>query len=335
MRLTTKKFAIDLGNNKTLLADEQKVLASHPSFVAVDRQLGKPVAVGSEAYRIFEKHPDRMKTVQPLRWGVIADYESARWMIGELVKQHCALPWWQSFDHIVAGVPSAATEVEKRALRDALAQFPARRTHILFEPLAAAMGMGLNIHSSDAKLVVDIGGGITEIAVISLSGLVVLRSTKVAGDAMTAAIQDYVRQAHHVTIGWRTAESVKMEIGTVHPHAPNAQAMAKGKCLREGLPVVIRLSSHELAEVLDRAVQSIEDCLRQVLEVCPPELSADLYQGGIYLTGGGSLLNGIPERIARRIGIPVHVDPHPLVSVGLGIGKALRAPKALGPVLVA
>jgi rod shape-determining protein MreB len=334
MLLTSKKFGIDLGNNNTLLANEQQLLTAQPSFIAFEKSSGRPVAVGADAYEIFEKHPDRLKTVKPLHWGVIADYDSAHSMIRELVKRHCPTSWWQSFDHVVSGVPYDTTEVERRALRQALEQFRARKTHLFFEPLAAATGMGLDIRTPEGKMLVDIGGGITEMVVISLSGIAVFQSTKVAGDAMTEAIQDHFRRVHNLAVGWRTAEQIKIRAGSVSVPPRHEQVSVKGKDLMVGIPVTRVISVAELAAILDKPFRQIEDGIMQTLEVCPPELAADIYQSGIYVTGGSSLLRGVQTRLQNKLGLPVHLDAHPLTSVGEGVTRALREPARFRSVLV-
>lgn len=333
MRLSSKKFALDLGNSNTVLANEQQLLASQPSFIAFEEGSGRPVAVGADAYDIFEKHPDRLKTVKPLRWGVIADYDSAHSMMGELVKRHCPTSWWEVFDHVVSGVPYDTTEVERRALRQALEQFRARKTHLFFEPLAAATGMGLDIRTPEGKLVVDIGGGITEMVVISLSGIAVFHSTKVAGDTMTEALQDHFRRAHNLSVGWRTAEQIKIQAGSVVVPARHEHVQVRGKDLMEGIPVTRTLAWGELAAVLDAPFRQIEDGILQTLEVCPPELAADIYQSGIYVTGGSALLRGVQARLQNKLGLPVHIDPHALTSVSEGVARALREPARFRTVL--
>lgn len=333
MPFATKKFAIDLGNNNTLLADERQLLATQPSFIAFEESSGRPVAVGVDAYEIFEKHPDRLKTVKPLRWGVIADYDAAHAMIRELVKRHCPTAWWESFEHVVSGVPYDTTEVERRALRQALEQFRARKTNLFFEPLAAATGMGLDIRTPEGKLLVDIGGGITEMVVISLSGIAVFHSTKVAGDALTESLQDHFRRAHNLAVGWRTAEQIKIQAGSVVAPAQLEWVNVKGKDLMKGIPVTRTISVGELAEVLDKPFQHIEAGILHTLEVCPPELAADIYKSGVYVTGGSALLRGMQTRLQNKLNLRVQIDAHPLTSVSKGVTRALREPARFRPVL--
>ncbi len=208
-----KSFAIDLGNNNTLVTNDRQILLSQPSYIVFDEANHSVKAVGDEAYDIFEKNHDQLKPIKPLRWGVIADYNSASKMISSMVGEVCKKNWISSFDHIISGVPFSTTEVERRALRDALDQFNSKKTQLLFEPLAAAIGMGLNIREPDGKMVIDIGGGITEIVVISLSGIAVFQSVKTAGDSFTDAIKDYFRRQYNFDMGWKTAEKLKIQVG--------------------------------------------------------------------------------------------------------------------------
>ena len=334
--LRSKSFAIDLGNSNTLLTDNQHILLSQPSYIVFDELKRTVKAVGAEAYNIFEKNHDRLKPVKPLRWGVIADYNSAAVLIKQLVNRiYKNKNWLGGFNHIVSGVPLSTTEVERRALRDALDQFSARKTHLLFEPLAAAIGMGLNIREPAGKMIIDIGGGITEIVVISLSGVAVFRSIKVAGDSFTEEIQDHFRRNYNLALGWRTAEQVKINIGSAYSElseAPQAM-MVKGKDIIEGIPVTRLVDHYEVVSILDKCVRTIEQSIIQTLEICPPELAADIYENGIHLTGGGSMLRGLAERLSHTIQLPIHIDKTPLLSVSKGISKALAEPKKFQAVL--
>ncbi len=333
--IKNKSFAIDLGNNNTLLTDEQQILLAQPSFIVFDENKQAVTAVGDEAYQIFEKNHEQLKPVKPLRWGVIADYESASQMINQLVGRVYKKNWFTSFDHIVSGVPYCTTEVERRALRDALDQFNSKKTHLVFEPLAAAVGMGLNIREPEGKMVIDIGGGITEIVIISLSGVATFQSIKTAGDSFTEEIQDYFRRNHNLAIGWKTAEQVKIQVGAALPGLKNAPApmQVKGKDIMEGIPVTRQINHEEVAFVLDKSIKTIEQSIIQTLEVCPPELAADIYQNGIHLTGGSALLRGLNERLQKNIQLPVHLDEQPLLSVSKGISQTLRDPKKYQSIL--
>jgi len=333
--IQNKSFAIDLGNNNTLLTDDKQILYSQPSYIVFDQEKNSVKAIGEEAYNIFEKNHDQLKPVKPLHWGVISDYESATTMINRMVRQVYKKNLFSSFNHIISGVPYATTEVERRALRDALDQFNSRKTHLLFEPLAAAMGMGLNIREPEGKMVIDIGGGITEIVIISLSGIAVFQSIKVAGDSFTEEIQDHFRRNHNLTIGWKTAEQVKVQVGaaTASLKNPPSPMLVKGKDIMEGLPVTRKVNHEEIARVLNKSIETIEQSIIQTLEICPPELAADIYQNGIHLTGGGALIRGMKERLQNTIHLPVHLDDQPLLSVSKGISQALGDPKKFQTVL--
>jgi len=270
-----------------------------------------------------------------MRWGVISDYDSASRMIHGMVRQVYKRNWLAGFDRIISGVPFSTTEVERRALRDSLEQFNARKTHLLFEPLAAAIGMGLNIREPEGKMIIDIGGGITEIVVISLSGVAVFQSLKIAGDTFTEEIQDHFRRSHNLAIGWKTAEQIKFNAGAAIPALKEIPEpmLVKGKNILNGIPVVHMTDHYEIARVLDKSLQSIEQAIVQTLEVCPPELAADVYMNGIYLTGGSALLRGLADRLQHKIQLPVHLDQEPLLSVSKGISQALRDPKKFEAVL--
>jgi rod shape-determining protein MreB and related proteins len=333
--LTSKSFAIDLGNNNTLLTSGEGVLLAQPSYIAFETETHKVKAVGDAAYSMYEKHHAELSPVKPLRGGVIADYDSAAAMIKEMVNGVYPKQWFNSFGQIISGVPYATTEVERRALRDAMDQFNARRTNLIFEPLAAAAGMGLNIQSPEGKMIVDIGGGITEMVVISLSGIAVFHSTKVAGDSFTEEIQDAFRRNYNMAIGFKTAEQVKIQAGLVWNKLKEKpiSMQVRGKDIMEGIPVVRTVSSCEIAEILNKPFQSIEEGIIHALEVCPPELAADIYQNGIHITGGGALLLGVRERLEHALRLPIHIDSEPLLAVSKGIAQALREPKKFWPVL--
>jgi rod shape-determining protein MreB len=275
--------------------------------------------------------------VRPLKDGVIADFDSARTMLREMVNRvygHGRL--FSGFNRIISGVPYSTTEVERRALRDALDQFQPRQRNLIFEPLAGALGMGLNIREPNGKMVIDMGGGITEIVIISLSGIAEFESLKVAGDTFDMNIQDHFRRYYNMSIGHKTAELVKMNVGAV-THLLDEEPQpyqVKGKDLPSGLPVTRTITSSEIALVLDKSISAIESAIIRTLEKCPPELAADIYQNGIYLTGGSSLLRGIKTRFEKTIGLPIHLDKDPLSSVSRGINCALNEPRQYAGVLI-
>lgn len=333
----SKSFAIDLGNNNTLLTDNENILLSQATCIVFDKQNNSVKAIGDEAYSIFEKSHHDLKTVKPLRGGVIADYDSATTMIHEMVaKVFSKMTRFKGFDTIISGVPFSTTEVERRALRNSLEQFRSRRSNLIFEPLAAAMGMGLDIREPEGKMIVDIGGGITEIVVISLSGIAVFQSTKTAGDTFSEEIRDYFRRSYGMAIGLKTAEQIKIGVGSVVDQLtdPPPTMLVRGKDIQEGIPISRKIDFSEVSVILNKSIISIEECIIQALEVCPPELAADIYSKGIFITGGGALLRGIKQRLERKIGLPVHVDAHPLLSVSKGISKTLHSPAKFKSILI-
>lgn len=335
--LRNKSFGIDLGNNNTLVSDNEKVLIAQPSYIVMDSNKDKVMAVGAEAYDMFEKTHRNLKPVRPLKGGVIADHTSAVKMLHELMQQaYGSKSIWEGYNNIISGVPYNTTNVEKRALRSALEQFNAKSTHLLFEPLAAAIGMGLNIEEPDGKMIIDIGGGITEIVVISLSGIASFQSLKVAGDTLDEDIQQYFRRKYNMAIGLRTAEQVKIQVGAVSSqleHEPESMAV-KGKDLMRGIPVTRQTNYQEIAEVIDKSFSAIELGIIQTLEKCAPELAGDIYGNGIYVTGGSALLRGLKQRLEKKTGLTVHIDSTALTSVSKGLAKAVADPSKFRPVLI-
>lgn len=325
--LRRTSFAIDLGNNNTLLTDKEQILLTQPSYIVFNKQNHSVKAVGEEAYAIFEKNHSDLQPVKPLKCGVIADHDSALAMIKAMVRKISTQSGFRNgFDEIISGVPYSTTEVERRALRDTLDQFNSRKRFLVVEPLAAAVGMGLNIQEPEGKMIIDIGGGITEIVVISLSGVAVFQSIKTAGDTFTENIQDHLRKRYNLQVGWKTAERVKVEVGAVMNELAEAPSpvMVKGKDIREGLPVSKLITHCDVVQMLEQSFRTIEDHIRQALEICPPELAADIYGNGIFVTGGGAMLRGLQQRLEQSIQIPVHLDQQPLLSVGKGISAMLR-----------
>lgn len=335
--LRNKSFAIDLGNNNTLLTDHERVLSSQPSYIAFDSATHSVKAVGDAAYNMIEKNHAELQPVKPMKGGVIADFESASAMVKQMVLGlYPRRNYFSGFDRIVSGVPFSTTEVERRALRDMLDQFGASRTYLLFEPIAAALGMGLNIREPEGKMIVDIGGGITEIVIISLSGVAVFKSVKIAGDTFDRDIQDYVRKHYNLIIGTKTAEQIKLQIGSVlESDEPEMLTVrVKGKDVKEGIPVSREVTSREITQALRISFESIERCIMQALETCPPELAADIYLNGIYVTGGGALLRGVKARLEKTLMIPVHIDEEPLLSVSKGASIVLRDSKKFKNILM-
>ncbi len=332
----SKNLAIDFGNNNTLLTDQSSILLSQPSFMVINEVNNKIEAVGDKAYAMMEKTHSHLKPIKPLKGGVISDGESAKTLLKELVDSvDKPSLLGRKYNYLLSGIPYDTTQVEKRALRDALDQFSAKNTFLVHEPLAAALGMNLNIQEPEGKLIVDIGGGITEVVVISLSGIAAFRSLRIAGDALDEEIQDYFRREYNMSIGLKTAEAVKKKIGCVFsPVATNETVMVKGKDLMEGIPVSRPISQQELTKVLERPFKQIEECILQSLEVCPPELSSDIYQSGIFVTGGNAQLKGVKERFYKIFKLQVNIDPQSLLSVSKGIGQILSSPTKYKSILL-
>lgn len=332
-----KSFAIDLGNTNTLVRDVNKLLVDQPSYIVLDSDRSKVKAVGTQAYRMFEKSHAEFRPIKPLQGGVIADLDSATKMLKELMRlAYGERSLLSGYGDIISGVPYSTTHVERRALLNTLETLHARHTYLLFEPLAAALGMGLNIQEPDGKMVIDIGGGITEIVVISLSGIASFQSIKVAGDSMDDSIRHHFRKKHNMAIGIKTAERVKIDAGAVlqELECPPAPVAVKGKELLRGLPVTRMVDHAEIASVLEKSISAIELGIIQTLETCPPELASDIYVNGIYVTGGNAQLRGLRERLEHRLKLPVNIDDDPLLSVSKGVAAVLRDPVKYKSVLL-
>jgi len=332
-----KSFAIDLGNTNTIVRDVDKLLVDQPSYIVLDSSRSAVKAVGTQAYRMFEKSHQEYRPIKPMQCGVIADYDSATKMLQALM--HLAYgekSVLNGYGDIISGVPYSTTQVERRALLNALETLRARSTSLLYEPLAAALGIGLNIQEPDGKMVIDIGGGITEIVVISLSGIAGFQSLKVAGDSMDETIRHYFRKQYNMGIGIKTAEQVKIGVGAVLTELENPPApmSVRGKELLRGLPITCTVDYREIATVLEKSITAIELGIIQTLETCPPELAADIYSNGIHVTGGNALLHGLQQRLERKLKLPVHIDDKPLESVSKGVAAVLREPKKYKGVLM-
>jgi rod shape-determining protein MreB len=332
-----KSVALDLGNNNTVVSNRESVLFSQPSYIVFDVTNQRVKAVGDRAYSMFEKNHEELRPVKPLKGGVIADYDSARKMIHEMVEQACGAHGFMSgYDCIISGIPFNTTEVERRALRDVIDQFSARKTYMVYEPVAAAMGIGLNIREPNGKMLIDIGGGITEIVVISLSGIAAFQSLKIAGDSFDEEIQDHFRRDYNMAIGLKTAEQIKIKVGAVMANPPEIPQplLVKGKDMVEGIPVTRLIKHSEIAFVLEKSITSIEHSVVQTLETCPPELASDIYGNGIHMTGGSSMLRGLRERFEAKLRLPVHIDPQPLLSVSRGMAATLGETKRYQSILM-
>ena len=318
-----KDIGIDLGTASVLVYIKGKgVVLNEPSVVAIDKNTGRLLKVGAEAQAMLGRTPGNIVAIRPLREGVISDYDMTERMLKEFIRKvtggfHLFPP------RIMVCVPSGITEVEERAVIDAGIQAGARRAYLIEEPVAAAIGAGIDITKPDGHMVVDIGGGTADIAVISLGGVVESASIKVAGDQFNEAVVKYMRRKHNILIGERTAEQMKMEIGCVYPKEEEATIEIKGRCLMTGLPKTITVNSTEMMEAFEEPVERILEAVHNVLERTPPELVADISNNGIVMTGGGSLVDGFDKLITARTGIHTVVAEDAISCVAEGTGKSL------------
>lgn len=316
-------IAIDLGTANTLVWMKGKgIVLNEPSIVAFDRNTKKIVAIGNEAREMLGRTHRDIRTIRPMRDGVIADFEIAEGMLREFIKKiHSS---WMPSKRIVICVPSGVTEVEKRAVRDSAEHAGAKEVHLIAEPMAAAIGIGLDVEAPVGNMVVDIGGGTTEIAVIALSGIVNEESIRIAGDEMNSAIIQFFKKNHNILIGERTAEAIKCEVGSVMPMKEEVTIQVKGRDLVNGIPKTTEASSVEIREALSECVQAIVNGVKMTLERTPPELASDILDRGIMLSGGGALLKGLDERLRLETNLPVHVAEDPLTAVARGTGKVME-----------
>ncbi len=324
-------IGIDLGTATVLVYIKGKgIVLSEPSVVAIDKNTNKLLAVGEEARRMLGRTPGNIVAIRPLREGVISDYDITERMLKYFINKVCGNKMFKVFKpRIMVCVPSGVTEVEKRAVIDAANQAGARKTYLIEEPIAAAIGAGIDIAKACGSMVVDIGGGTTDIAVISLGGTVVSTSIKVAGDKFDEAIVRYLRKKHNIMIGERTAEELKINIGTAYPRIQEVTMDIRGRNLISGLPKTITVSSGEMLEALEETISSIVEAVYSVLERTPPELAADISDRGIVMTGGGSLIFGLDKLIQEKTGINVLIADEAVSCVALGTGKALDNIEAL------
>lgn len=325
--LFTKEIAIDLGTANTLIIYNDKIVVDEPSIVALERQTGKILAFGKKAMMMHGRVHENIIVVRPLRGGVIADFKCAEHLIRSLIKM--AVPKKMFITpalRMVIGIPSGITAVEERAVRNSAEQVGAKEVYLIHEPMAAAIGSGIDVFEPVGNMIVDIGGGTTEIAVISLGGIVCNKSILTAGDEFNSVIVDYIRRTHSIVIGIRTAERLKIEVGSATPEleVPPPDYAVRGKDIISGIPKEIMVNYAEIAFALDKSIAKIEAAVLNALEMTPPELSADIYRTGIYMAGGGSLLRGLHKRIAHKTGLKVHVADDPLRAVVRGTGIALK-----------
>ena len=319
-----RDLAIDLGTANTLIyARGLGIVLDEPSVVAINVNDGRPVAVGVEAKRMMGRTPNHIKAIRPLKDGVIADFEVCEKMLRYFIQKVHASKW--SKPRMVICVPSGITGVEQRAVQDAAEYAGARKpVHILEEPMAAAIGSDLPVHEPSGNMIVDIGGGTTEVAVISLGGIVTAQSVRVAGDELDDAILQYGKKEYSLAIGDRTAEEIKIQMGSAWPMEEELTADIRGRDLVSGLPRTIQLTTEHVREALAEPVGAIIDAVKTTLDKTPPELAADIMEDGIMLAGGGALLGGLQKRLAHETGMPIRVAEEPLYSVVIGSGRALE-----------
>jgi rod shape-determining protein MreB len=323
----TQEIAIDLGTANTLIIHNDKVVVDEPSIVAVDRTSGRVIAIGRQAQQMHGKTHENIKTVRPLRDGVIADFQAAEEMIKGMIRM--INPGRRLFTpnlRMVICIPSGITEVEKRAVRDSAEHAGAKEVYLIHEPMAAAIGIGIDVEEPMGNMIIDIGGGTSEIAVIALGGIVCDKNIRVAGDEFTQDIEEYMRRQHNILVGERTAEQIKIEVGAAMTELddPPADYAVRGRDLMTGIPKEITVTYSEIAQALDKSISKIEEAILAALESTPPELSADIYKTGIYMAGGGALLRGLDKRISIKTKLPVHVAEDPLRAVARGTGIALK-----------
>ena len=324
----TREIAFDLGTANTLIIMNDKVVVDEPSIVAKDIQTGAIVAIGKTAQQMHGKTHKLIETIRPLKDGVIADFESAEQMIRGMIKMiHTGNRLITPSLRMVICIPSGITEVEKRAVRDSAEHAGAKEVFLIHEPMAAAIGIGIDVEEPMGNMIIDIGGGTSEIAVIALGGIVCDKSIRVAGDDFTTDIEEYMRRQHNILVGERTAEQIKIEVGSaltdLGDKAPPLFAV-RGRDLMTGIPKEISITYSEVAHALDKSISKIEEAILTALEMTPPELSADIYKTGIYLAGGGSMLRGLDIRISEKTKLPIHIAEDPLRAVARGTSIALK-----------
>lgn len=323
----TQELAIDLGTANTVIISDGEIAVNEPSVVALDKHTEKMIAVGETAKLMYEKTNDKIRVIRPMRDGVIADFNACEQMMRGLIKKvHSGKRLFSPSLRMVIGVPSGSTEVELRAVRDSAEHAGGRDVFLLYEPMAAAIGIGIDVNAPEGNMIVDIGGGTTEIAVISLGGIVSNNSIKMAGDDFTNDIKQYMSKQHNVKVSERMAERIKINVGAALTDLPNPPEdyVVHGPNNITTMPMEVPVCYQEIAHCLEISISKIEQAIIEALANTPPELYADIVHNGIYLTGGGALLRGLDKRLSDKINIPFHVADEPLLCVAKGTGNALK-----------
>ncbi len=332
---SSNDIGIDLGTATSLAYVKGKgIVLCEPSVVAVEKGTNKVLAVGQEAKRMLGRTPGNIVAIRPMKDGVIADFEITESMLRYFIRKAHSPKKFFIRPRVLIAIPSGITEVEKRAVKDSALHAGAREVYMIEEPVAAAIGVGLPIEEPFGNMIIDIGGGTTEIAVISLAGIVFARSIRIGGDELDEAIMEYLKKTYNLMVGERTAEEIKIKIGSAYPLEEELNMEVRGRDIVAGLPKMITVSSEEIRECLAEPISQIVESVRITLERTPPELSADLIERGIVMAGGGSLIRGIDKLIAEETGIPVHLSEDPLTAVAMGTGKVLNEMKYLKKVTV-
>ncbi|MCL6478525.1 MAG: rod shape-determining protein [Peptococcaceae bacterium] len=333
--LFSRDMGIDLGTANSLVYLKAKgIVLREPSVVAIQKDTGQVLAVGDEAKQMIGRTPGNIIAIRPMKDGVIADFDVTQSMIKYFIRKALRGKTFMVHPRVVVSVPSGVTAVEERAVKEAAIQAGAREAYLIEEPMAAAIGAGLPVHEPTGNMVVDIGGGTTEVAVISLGGIVTSRSIRIAGDEMDEAIAQHVKKTYSLMIGERTSEEVKIEIGTAYPPDRSEIMDIRGRDLVTGLPKTVQISSEEVFKALSEPVTAILDAIRATLEITPPELAADIMDRGIVMAGGGSLLRGLDRLVSENTGMPVHLADEPLLAVAYGTGRVLENIDMLKRVLI-
>ena len=323
----TQELAIDLGTANTLIIYNGKVVVDEPSIVALDAHTGKVMAIGDQARQMQGRENPNIKTIRPLKAGVIADFNATELMLRGMIKKvRTTSSMFSPSLRMVICIPSGSTNVEIRAVRDSAEHAGGRDVYMIFEPMAAALGAGLDVEAPEGNMIIDIGGGTSEIACISLGGIVCSESINVAGDVFTEDIKNYVRQQHNIRIGERTAEAIKCAIGAAVPELEDEPEdfVVTGPNILTSLPQTVTLSYNEIAYALEKSLVKLDAALMKVLETMPPELYADIVKKGVYLAGGGALIKGLDKRLSNKSGLPFHIAEDPLRAIARGTGIAMK-----------